>query len=121
MDFNEVRLCGTIATQIAIDGYDLERGKFNPIKFTMMVGDCPVLCVADDTLAVAIQRRCMRGVRCLVVGEMIARYTQDGIPINGVKCLKVICESESGYLSAVRECEESAVQETAVDEESART
>lgn len=106
MDLNEVRLCGTIATSIDIDAYAAGKDKFNPIKFTLMVGEYPVLCVADDMLAIGIQRRCMRGTRCLVIGRVIARYTANGIPVNGIECIKVIAEGESGYLSEIKEAQE---------------
>ena len=102
MDLNEVRLCGVIDSAIELDRFGAQQDKFNPVTFTLKVGECPIICVADDMLGVALQRRYMRGMRCLVVGRIIARYTTNGVLFNGVECRKVIAEGELGFLDEIR-------------------
>lgn len=91
-DLNEVRVCGVITTEFFDDR---ESTGFDPIKFSVRTNGEDIECIAEDHLSIKIQKRCMRGMRIMICGEIVYRAISHR---NYLHCIKVIADNEEGFI-----------------------
>lgn len=99
MDVNEARVCGIINSEILSDA---DSTVFNPIRFSIRCGKENIFCLANELLAIKIQRTCIKGVRVLVCGSLTSRVIGN-VPRMYINCNEVILESESGFLQKLNQ------------------